>query len=277
MSELRLKENNDIILLKLGGSLLTDKNKPLSIREEVVKNTIHQIINADEKIILIHGGGSFGHPAAKKYQISKGLNSTISNQILGLTETHNAMINLNSYLVNQFLQRNCPILSIQPSSIYLKDSETIIDNSIEVIETALNLNILPLLYGDIILDKQGSFSIISGDQIVFELCKSIRKFRVSKVIFATEIDGIFVKAKTGSSIELVTTIHSDELERLELADLGQKIDVTGGIGGKIDFIKKITELGISVQLINGLKEDYIYKSLKNIEINSTYIINNKVK
>jgi isopentenyl phosphate kinase len=269
-----LTDNKTITLLKLGGSLLTDKNVPFSIREDVVKSAVHQIIKANEKLILIHGGGSFGHPIAKKYQISQGLNSTISNQILGLTETHNAMVDLNSYLVKQFLRRTYPILSIQPSSIFLKDSETVIDNSIEVIETALNLNILPLLYGDIILDKQGSFSIISGDQIIFELCRSIRKYRVTKVIFATETDGIFIKAKTGSSVELVKKIHSDELERLELADLGHKIDVTGGIGGKIDFIKRITGLGIPVQLVNGLKEDNIYKSLKNIEITSTYIINN---
>ncbi|MHA1913407.1 MAG: isopentenyl phosphate kinase [Promethearchaeota archaeon] len=271
-----MKENNDIILLKLGGSLLTEKNNPLSIREEVVKHAIQQIIDADEKIILIHGGGSFGHPIAKKYQISQGLNSTISNQILGLSETHNAMINLNSYLVNQFLEKKYPILSIQPSSIYLKDSKTIIDNSIEVIETALDLDILPILYGDIILDKQGSFSIISGDQIIFELCKNLRRYRVLKVIFATETDGIFIKVKEskGLVIELAKKIHPNELESLDLADLGQKIDVTGGIIGKIDSIKKISELSIPIQLVNGLKEMYIYESLKNIDINSTHIISN---
>ena len=69
-----MKRKKEILLLKLGGSLLTDKNKPFFIREEVVKSTIQQIINANEKVILIHGGGSFGHPLAKKYNISKGLN-----------------------------------------------------------------------------------------------------------------------------------------------------------------------------------------------------------
>jgi len=276
MSELILKEQNNIILLKLGGSLLTEKNKPLSIRKKIIKNTVQQIIDANEKIILIHGGGSFGHPIAKKYKISQGIDRAISNQILGLTETHNAMADLNSYLVNQFLERNYPILSIQPSSIYLKDSKNFKDNSIEVIETALDLNILPILYGDIILDKRGSFSIISGDQIIFKLCKNLQKYRVSKVIFAIETDGIFIKVQnpTGLKIELAKKIHSPELDNLDLADLGQKIDVTGGIKGKVSSIKKISELGIPVQLVNGLKERYVYKTLKNIEINSTYIISN---
>ena len=84
MRVLKLRKKSELILLKLGGSLLTDKDKPNSIRKDVVKSAIQQIINADEKIILIHGGGSFGHPLAKKYNISEGINSNIPNQILGL-------------------------------------------------------------------------------------------------------------------------------------------------------------------------------------------------
>ena len=60
-SELKLKTKKEIILLKLGGSLLTDKNTPSSIREEIVKNAVQQIIDANERLILIHGGGSYGH------------------------------------------------------------------------------------------------------------------------------------------------------------------------------------------------------------------------
>jgi len=171
----------------LGGSLLTDKNKPFFIREEVAKSAVQQIINANEKIILIHGGGSFGHPIAKKYNISKGLDKSIPNQIFGLTETHQAMIKFNSYLVNLFLEQNYPVLSIQPSSIFIKDAENIITNSIDIIETALDLNILPILYGDIILDKQGSFSIISGDQIIFKLCKICRNIASQKLFLQLKL------------------------------------------------------------------------------------------
>jgi isopentenyl phosphate kinase len=54
--------------------------------------------------------------------------------------------------------------------------------------------------------------------------------------------------------------------------MGQKIDVTGGIKGKLDSIKKICEYGIPVQLINGLEKNFIYKSLKDQKINCTLII-----
>ncbi|MCK4380027.1 MAG: isopentenyl phosphate kinase family protein [Candidatus Lokiarchaeota archaeon] len=269
-----MKSNRKIYLLKLGGSLLTDKDKPFSIREDILKSVVQQIIEANEKLILIHGGGSFGHPLAKKYSISKGLNISIPNQILGLTETHQSMIRFNSYLINLFLDQKCPALSFQPSSIFIKDSQEISTKSIGIIETALDLNILPILYGDIILDKQGSFSIISGDQIIFELCDKLEKYSISKVIFALEMDGIFINVQVGNKkdIKLATELHSDELDCLDLADLGMKIDVTGGIEGKINSIKNICKYNIPVQLINGLKDEYVYKSLKNKKLNCTNIL-----
>ena len=275
-SEINVRDNDEIVLLKLGGSLLTDKDKPYSIREDVVKSAIQQIIDANKKLILIHGGGSFGHPLAKEYSISTGINSSIPHQILGLTKTHQSMNNFNSYLINLFLENKYPALSIQASSIFIKDSLKISTQSIDIIETALDLNILPILYGDIILDKQGSFSIISGDQIIFELCENLKKYQISKVIFVMETDGIYINDEDSKqkNISLATKLYLRDLENLNLADLGQKIDVTGGIQGKINSIKEICKYNIPVQLLNGLKEGYIYKSLKNEMINCTNILIN---
>lgn len=271
-----MRHSNEIILLKLGGSLLTDKNQPFSIREEVVKSAIQQVIDAQEKLILIHGGGSFGHPLAKQYSISNGFDSSIENQIFGLTETHQSMNKFNTHIINLFLEKNYPALSIQASSIFIRDSNKISTHSVDIIETALDLNILPILYGDIILDKQGTFSIISGDQIILELCENLKNYKVSKVIFTMETDGLYINDKNSDEeCTLATECYSDELESLDLANLGQKIDVTGGIKGKLNFIKQICNYNIPVQLINGLKEGYIHKSLKNQNINCTNILINK--
>ena len=271
-----MNSKKKIIILKLGGSLLTDKNKPFSIREDVVKNAVSQIIKANEKLILIHGGGSFGHPLAKKFSISKGLDNSIPNQILGVAQTHQSMNKFNTYLINHFLERNYPVLSIQASSIFIKDSKVTSTKSLDVIESALNLGIMPILYGDIILDKQGSFSIISGDEIILALCQNLRSYNISKVVFAMESDGLYINDKDNSdNCKLVTECYSNELDRLSLADLGQKIDVTGGIRGKLDFIKTICKSKIPVQLINGLIEGNIHKSLTNQTLNCTNILINE--
>ncbi len=265
-----MKNNNIVYLLKLGGSLLTDKNKPFSLREDIIENSINQIIKSKEKLIIIHGGGSFGHPVAKKYNISKGLDPSIENQILGVAETHESMNKFNTYIINKFLEKSCPAISIQSSSIFLKKSREILTQSIETIETALDLGIIPVLYGDILLEKQGSFSIISGDQIILELCNHLEKYQVFKVIFAIEEDGIYIKENEKNK-KLALNIKCNELDDLPLANLGQKIDVTGGIRGKINSIKEICKLRIPVQIINGIKENYIFKSLKNQDLECTYI------
>ena len=91
---------------------------------------------------------------------------------------------------HDFLGLNIPALSIQSSSIFLKESHNYLLKSIDIIEICLSLRMIPILYGDIILDSTGNFSIISGDQIISELCSNLQKYQVEKVIFATKKQGI---------------------------------------------------------------------------------------
>lgn len=271
-----MKTEYSVILLKLGGGLLTDKNKPFSIREDIIKSAVKQIIDANEKIILLHGGGSFGHPLAKKYSISNGFDDSIPNQILGVAKTHHSMIKFNSYVIEQFLKRSYPVLSIQTSSIFIRKSNKISLETLDVLEAAVDLNIMPVLYGDIMLDKSGSFTILSGDEIILKLCESLKSYSISKVVFAMESDGLFKTDEIGgNNCNMLTECYANELDDLILADLGQKIDVTGGIKSKLTQIKKICNYKIPVQLINGLTEGNIYKSLKNQKINCTNILINE--
>jgi len=264
-----LKNKNEIILLKLGGSLLTDKNKPFSLREDILENCLNQIIESNKLIVLIHGGGSFGHPIAKKYQISQGLNDSIKDQIIGLSKTHEAMNKFNSIIINKILDKGNSAISVQPSSIFVQDFNEIIFKSIDPIEKMLDLGIMPVLYGDIILSWDSSFTILSGDQIILKLCEKIQKYKISKVIFAIEEDGIYIKDNGNKKLALKLT--SKDLEDLKLAELGQKIDVTGGIKGKLETIKEIIKLSIPVQIINGIKNKNIFKALNNQHLECTSI------
>ncbi len=267
--ELYLKNPKEIFILKLGGSLLTDKNKPFSFRDEILESCLDQIIESKKSIILVHGGGSFGHPVAKKYQISQGLNTTIKDQIMGLSKTHEAMIRFNSIIINKLLDKGCPAISIQPSSIFIHDFNEIVLKSVEPIEKLIELGIIPVLYGDILLSKDYSFSILSGDRIISKLCEKLGEFKISKVIFAIEEDGIYVKDNGKEKLALKLTLN--DLANIKLAQLDQKIDVTGGIKGKLSEIEEIIKLNIPVQIINGKKNNNILKALLNQQIKCTNI------
>lgn len=262
-------EKNEIIIIKIGGSVLTDKNQPFSLRKNIIEQVIEQIIESRKKIILIHGGGSYGHPLAKKFKINSGVNANVRDQILGLAETHKAMELLNSIISEEFLKRKIPVITIHTSSIFLKNINKREILSVKGIELLLNLNVIPILYGDIILDLDDSFSIISGDEIILEICKKLQNYKITKAIFCIEEDGLFVHGKNNP--ELIKDISFSDLNKLNLAEFDEKIDVTGGIAGKLAEIESICKLGIPVQLINGLKQGFMLKALKNEEVSSTKI------
>ncbi len=267
---LELNQTNNIILLKLGGSLITDKKIPFSFNDDIIKAAVHQIIQSGKRIILIHGGGSFGHPIAKIYKLNEGRDESIENQILGITETHAAMEDLNSKIINVFMEKRYPAMAIQPSSIFTKTGDKVTLHTTDTIERALDLGIMPVLYGDVLLDHQKNFSILSGDQIILELCRNLKTYSIIKVIFAMDIDGIFVKAL--ETIKLINKISCNELDNLNLASLDEKIDVTGNIRGKINVCKEIGTMKIPINLINGSKENYIYKALMDENLNCTIIL-----
>ena len=56
-----------MILIKLGGSIITNKEKPLSPRRKTIDNILKEIGKIKEPVILVHGGGSYGHYWSVKY------------------------------------------------------------------------------------------------------------------------------------------------------------------------------------------------------------------
>lgn len=66
-----------MIILKLGGSIITRKDKTKPTLNPANLERIAQEISVAKikKLIIIHGAGSFGHPYAQKY----GIGSVIKN------------------------------------------------------------------------------------------------------------------------------------------------------------------------------------------------------
>ena len=66
------------IVIKLGGSLITDKATEKTLKKEVldtVSKVIATIVNKGYSLVLVHGAGSFGHLLAKKWSIVEGADS----------------------------------------------------------------------------------------------------------------------------------------------------------------------------------------------------------
>jgi isopentenyl phosphate kinase len=112
-NKLELKQKS--ILFKIGGSVITKKNKILTPNIKVITRIASEISLAQvSSIIIVLGGGSFGHPIAKSYKLLSGyLNES---QLIGFSKTHDAMITLNRLVTKALLNQGIPAFGMSPSS-----------------------------------------------------------------------------------------------------------------------------------------------------------------
>ncbi|MBA7573847.1 hypothetical protein ES708_15645 [subsurface metagenome] len=194
---------------------------------------------------------------------------------MGLTKTHQSVKKLNAKIVDGFLSREIPVLSLTTSSVFFQEDSGLKFTGFNQIGSLLELGVIPILFGDILLHDSKNFSIISGDRVIYKICKSFSssintKYKIDKIIFCFDKDGIII-SNTKKDSKVIQNIKSKDLDLLSLKKFEDSIDVTGNIRGKIEEIKKICDLGISVQLINGQKPNLLTKALKNEKILSTLI------
>src|SRR3972149_7943927 len=108
------------IILKIGGSAITDKTGELAAKTEIINRLAEEIKRADmDNLIIVHGGGSFGHPTAAKYNIKEGLKE--DSQKLGFSETHHVMTVLNGLVMDALVWHNVPAVSVTPSSFIITE------------------------------------------------------------------------------------------------------------------------------------------------------------
>ncbi|ASJ14558.1 isopentenyl phosphate kinase [Thermococcus radiotolerans] len=242
-----------MIIVKVGGSVFSDKKgEPENFDHETVGNIAKEIAKfyPHEDFIIVHGGGSFGHPEAKKYGIREGLPEdwdTANFKRIGFTETHQAMLRANANFIKVFVREGLPAFSVSTSSVFITENGEVAYGDMEVVERLLELRFIPVLFGDVSIDLAKGIDILSGDQIITYLAKMLGP---DKVIFLMDVDGIY-DGRPGEG-RLIQNLSREEidslLERLQCTAAGT--DVTGGICNKLEEAKKIAEHS-EVWFVNG--------------------------
>jgi isopentenyl phosphate kinase len=256
-----------MIILKLGGSLITDKSKQFVVRADVLERLAEEIKEgSEEELIIVHGGGSFGHPVASKYNLQDGFKN--KEQIDGIVETRKAMNELSRSVINAFHEQKLPVVAIQPSANITCKAGRIEDMDTGVIKKFLELGTIPVLFGDVVLDKELGFCILSGDQIVTFLAEN---FSADKVILAADVDGVYDKnPQKFDDAKLITEIKSTKADILDTLKTRDG-DVTGGIKGKIEELILLAKKGVPSQVINAMEPGRLKKALKGEEVTGTVV------
>jgi isopentenyl phosphate kinase len=256
-------------ILKIGGSVITDKNGELAARTEAINRLAEEIQKANVKeLIIVHGGGSFGHPTAQKYGIKEGLRE--DTQKVGFSETHHVMTVLNGLVLDSLVWHNIPALSVTPSCCVVTENGRIKHFEDAVLKMLLKMGFVPVLCGDVTLDEKLGFTVLSGDQIVAYLA---RKFDATRIVMGVDTDGLYdADPKVAKNAKLYPHLTLSELKKVK-EKLGRStaVDLTGGMLGKITEIIPAIEQEIPVAIVNAAKPNYVYKALRGEAVEGTVI------
>ena len=259
-----------MIILKLGGSVITEKNSETpQVDFSNLNRLASEIAEArPSQLILMHGAGSYGHTIVKRTGINKGIETR--EQVLAFAETQRLQNELNSVVCKALIERGVPAIPVQASASAVMEKGRLISMDSEAVRGMLDTGLVPVLYGVPAHDKVQKCSILSADQIAPYLAL---KLGANKIIHGTNVDGVFTgdpnKEPSAKLILEITSANFDEVKQWLTGS--SAVDVTGGMFGKVFECMTVARQGIESVLVNALKPDYVRNALAGKEVYGTII------
>ena len=251
---------NDLKVLKVGGSVITEKDKdePSANLEEMSR--IAQEIRSglgNDNLILIHGAGSYGHPIVKRTGINKGLET--DEDKINFAETQRLQNELNSIFTQKLIEEDLPAFPVQASASAVMDGG-LEDMNVEVVRKLVQIGVIPVLYGVPAYDENDGCSILSGDEIMPYLAD---RLGVDTVLHGTNVDGIYTSdPRENDDAKLIRKIESWE-QCEEYLGGSKDTDVTGGMLNKV---KSIVDMGVRGRIFNVIEGGNLEKVLQGEDI-----------
>jgi isopentenyl phosphate kinase len=229
---------SDRIILKLGGSVITDKGGDCRINRGQLESLAGAIAGAaPPQLVIVHGAGSCGHPEAKRYSLDKGAGYGKTD---GIVVTHRAVSRLNDAVVDVLRKNGVAAVGVHPLHTGVADKGRLVAFECRHLGKMLSLGMVPVIHGDVVMDLSQGACIVSGDQLVRYLAVNLK---IGRVGLATDVPGVLdggtvvrsITKRTAGSLQLGNSIHTD---------------VTGGMRGKIDELLELAGSGISSDIFH---------------------------
>jgi isopentenyl phosphate kinase len=255
-----------VVLIKLGGSVITDKSRYRSFNRESSDRLAREIASSGKQVILVHGAGSFGHVLASEYQLQKGYLE--DSQRMGVAKVQRDVRDLNREVMFSLDRAGMPSTSIPPGACALMESGKLRRLEMDLFHRYLDLGITPVTFGDVVLDSQRRFGICSGDQLMHLLA---REFRPELIVFCADVDGIFTAdPNLDKEAKLIQEVDRSTLGSIPRTS--RVTDVTGSIYGKLESMLEIAELGKGTMVINGLVPGRLTSALKGEKVKGSLVV-----
>lgn len=262
---------DELVFLKLGGSLLTDKTRTQALRADVLDRLAGEIaaalaVRPGLRLLLGHGSGSFGHVAARQHGTRAGVRTR--DQWRGYAEVAHVAGELNRRVVDALRAAGVPALRIQPSASAQCSDGELVTLAERPLVVALDHGLVPVIYGDVALDAVRGATIVSTEELFRWLAPRLTPHRV---ILVGEVAGVLTADPAGGVAgELIPEITPATLPTIAQVLGGSRgVDVTGGMVAKVREMIVLVEAAPSlrcVQVISGLVPGLVARVLSDPEL-----------
>jgi len=238
-----------LIFLKLGGSLITDKLHPYTPRPKKLDFLAQEIASAlkenkDLHLILGHGSGSFGHPAASGYKTRLGVSGPAAWR--GFGEVWYQASSLNRIVVDALHRAGLPAITLSPAASIKAHDGNIINWDHYPIQSALLNGLLPVIHGDVAFDEIRGGTILSTEDLFSHLAHQLKPQRI--LLAGLEVG---VWADFSAHKQLLAELTPESFAQ-HASGLGAAAgtDVTGGmlskVTGMLSLIEQIPDLEVLI-------------------------------
>lgn len=241
-------------MAKLGGSVITDKSKPFSYRPDVVSALSEEIASSDQKVVVVHGGGSYGHAVARQHGITT---EPGESPAIGVAQTRGAMYELNRLVCKTMMEYKLNPYPFSPFDAVSRAGGVAVSTWLRGL---LKEGLTPITFGDVSLVPSG-FKVISGDVIMQDLAKMLEPERC---VFALDVDGVY----EGNTRVIVPELTPSKIRRMKVQE-GD--DATGGMKLKLDVAARIAAGGSRVYFVSGYRRNEFSKALKGLDFYGTVV------
>ena len=245
---------SEIVFLKLGGSLITDKTVPFTPRKEKITEISREIASIrrshpELSLVLGHGSGSFGHTPAKQHGTRQGVKTP--EQWSGFAEVWYQASALNRYVMDSLAATGVPSVAFAPVAAILADDGEVKQWDLRPIRLALKQGILPVVYGDVVFDEERGGTILSTEDLFGYMAGELRPIRI---LLAGIEEGVWADFPARKEIvRKITPVSFIGIQQQVGGGMGT--DVTGGMDSKVRQMLSLVQSvpGLSVRIFSGEK------------------------
>lgn len=252
--------DNQMLFLKLGGSLLTDKTQVEAVRHDVLVRICREIAavvreRSRLRLVIGHGSGSYGHVAAAKHGTQRGVRTV--EQWMGFCEVSDSALRLNALVRTTLLEAGVPVLSIQPSASTICNDGEIAAMATEPVIQAVEGGLTPLLHGDVAFDRVKGGAIVSTEQVLGYLAKILRP---RWFLLAGNTPGVL-----DGEGRVIPQIRRQNLAQVkDVLGGSEGTDVTGGMAAKVQDMLNLVQHDdtLRIRIFSGLEPDLLSTMLR---------------